>query len=325
MQLERVGVELWDGAESLGYELTSDQVSVTIADLGAHVAGVVLRLDGNEELQISLGYPPGASTNSGRHGATIGRYANRIAGARFELDGESYILDANEGANHIHGGSEGFDTYAWSADGEIEGDTGRVVLRHKSKAGDMGYPGTVKATAVYELQGNELRIDYHARTTAPTPINLTNHLYWNLGDTGTLDDHELMVNAAHVVDVDDHNIPLAGPPLAVDDTRFDCRSGRPLSDIVAAGGYDHCFVLDPAADAKQVQASLRHGSGRRVDVLTNQTGVQAYTGQHLDPARRGIALETQHLPDTPNRPDFGDCILHPDERYHSSTTFRFSL
>ena len=321
MHIERVGVELWPGAESMGYALTSDLVSVTIADLGAHLASVVLRIGDDDELKINVGYPPDATSGAGSHGASIGRYANRIAGSRFTLDGVTYELEANEGPNQLHGGPEGFSAYAWSASAEVDGDTGRVVLKHKSKDGDMGFPGKVQATAIFELTGNQLKVDYRAKVNAPTPVNMTNHAYWNLaGDDATLDGHELTVAAPTYVAVDDANIPLPGPPIDVGDTRFDCRKPRPLDAVVGDGGYDHCFVLDPDA---ATHASLRHESGRRIDLTTNQVGLQVYTGQHLDPGRRGIALETQCLPDTPNRPDFGDATVRPDDKYLASTTFTF--
>lgn len=321
MHVDRVGLELWAGAESMAYELTSDFVSVTVADLGAHLASVVLRLDGGEGVEITVPYPPGAEQGAGSHGASVGRYANRIAGSHFVLDDVGYDLEPNEGPNQLHGGPDGFASHAWSAEAEVDGEVGRVVLKHKSKDGDMGFPGKVQATVVFALTGNQLQIDYRAKVDAPTPVNLTNHAYWNLGGPGTLDGHALSVAAPTYVEVDDANIPLAGPPLAVQDTRFDCRTARSLADVVDVGGYDHCFVLDPAAD---IHASLSHVSGRRIDMTTNQVGLQVYTGQHLDPAVRGIALETQALPDTPNRPDFGDCTVRPGDNYLARTTFTFS-
>jgi aldose 1-epimerase len=321
MNISRVGVELWPGAESMGYELTSDLMSVTIADLGAHLASVILRLEDDQEVQINVGYPPGATDGTGYHGASVGRYANRIAGSRFQLDGVEYEVEPNEGPNQLHGGPDGFNAYAWSADAETDGDTGRVVLRHKSKAADMGFPGKVKASATFELTGNLLSIDYRATVDEPTPLNLTNHVYWNLAGEGTLDGHELSIAAPAYVEIDEANIPVPGPPAAVSGTRFNCNDKRSLAEVVEAGGYDHCFVLDlDAATA----ASLWHESGRRIDITTNQIGLQAYTGQHLDAGRRGIALETQCLPDTPNRPDFGDSIVRPGDDYHASTTFTFT-
>lgn len=322
MNISRVGVELWPGAESMGYELTSDLVAITVADLGAHLASVILRLDDNDELRIDVGYPPGATDGTGYHGASVGRYANRIAGSRFALDGVEYELEANEGPNQLHGGSEGFNAYAWSADAETDGSTGRVILRHKSKGGDMGFPGKVQATAIFELTDNQLKIEYQAKVDEPTPVNLTNHIYWNLAGGGTLEGHDLTLAAAAYVDVDEANIPVLGPAARVSGSRFNCQDKRSLGDIVSAGGYDHSFVLDPDAES---HASLRHESGRRIDLTTNQIGLQVYTGQHLEPERRGIALETQCLPNTPNRPDFGDCIVRPGDKYLASTTFTFTV
>jgi len=184
----------------------------------------------------------------------------------------------------------------------------------------MGFPGKVTATASYELTGNQLSVDYRATVDAATPLNMTNHVYWNLAGEGSLSGHELTVAAPAYVAVDEANIPVPGPPEAVSGTRFNCNNKRSLAHVVEAGGYDHCFVLDQTADT---HASLRHESGRRIDIVTNQIGLQVYTGQHLDAARRGVALETQCLPDTPNRPDFGDCTVRPGDDYHASTTFTF--
>lgn len=305
----------------MAYELTSDFMSIVVADLGAHLASVVLRLADGAGLEITVPYPQTATAGAGSHGASIGRYANRIAGARFNLDDVEYELEPNEGGNQLHGGPEGFASHAWSASAEADGEVGRVVLKHKSKDGDMGFPGKVQATAIFELRENRLQIDYRAKVDAPTPVNLTNHAYWNLGGPGTLDGHELAVTAASYVGVDTANIPVAGPPADVVGSRFDCRSGRSLSDVVANGGFDHCFVLDPEA---VIHASLVHESGRRMDMTTNQIGLQVYTGQHLDSATRGVALETQALPDTPNRPDFGDCTVRPGDNYLATTVFTFS-
>jgi len=318
MNISRVGVELWDGAESMGYELTSDLMSVTIADLGAHLASVVLRLEDSEQLEVTVGYPPGERT--GYFGASIGRYANRIAEGRFTLDDVDYELDVNQSPNHLHGGSECFRDYAWSADAETEGDTGRVVLKHKSKDGDMGYPGKVQATAIFELTGNQLTIDYRAKTNAPTPVNLTNHAYWNLAGSGALDGHDLTVAASTYVEVDDTKIPLAGPPASVEGTRYDFRDPQAMATIVDDGGYDRCFVLDTAAAP---HATLSHVSGRRIELTTNQIGLQVHTAQHSGGDVPAVPFEPQCLPDTPNRPDFGDATVRPGDDYLNSTTLTF--
>lgn len=318
--VSRVQVPLWGDVVSPGWHVRSDALAVTIADLGAHVASVAL-VEGDREMPVSVPYPADAVSAKGYHGATVGRYANRIAKSRFVLDDREYVLTPNEGPNQLHGGPRGFSSQRWTGDAETMGGIGRVELHLESPAGDQGFPGTVSASAVFDIVDASLTITYLATSDAATPINLTNHTYWNLAGGGSLDGHQLAIGAASYVAVDDANIPVAGPPTTVTGTRFDCGPPRDVSQIVANGGYDHCFALDPDVD---IATSLTHPSGRRLDVTTNQVGLQVYTGQHLDPQSRGIALETQCHPDTPNRPDLGDCTLRPGATYRNTTTFRFS-
>ena len=304
------------------WSLRSESVVVTIADFGAHLCSVALPDDGGS-INVTVDYPAEGSQPSGYHGASVGRYANRIEGARFDLDGSTYYLVANEGSNQLHGGPAGFDKHNWVSDAEVIGDTARVELVHRSPDGDQGFPGTVSVAAVFELVGDVLSVEYVAHSDAPTPINLTNHVYWNLGGPGSLDGHDLMVQGGHYLRVDDAAIPLSGPPASVSGTRFDCRTSRPLEEVLQDGGYDHCFLLDRNTEQAESAATLRHRSGRQIDVTTNQVGLQVYTGTHLPADARGIALETQCLPNTPNRPDFGDATLRPKQTYRSYTSFGF--
>ena len=324
MKLTRGSIRLWPGGPlSPTWYLEGRSVAVTVADFGAHLCGVTLP-NGGERVDVTCGYPAAGGEPQGYHGASVGRYANRIKGACFDLDGRSFALVPNEGEHQLHGGPDGFDKHVWvGGGGEVVGDKARVELHHQSPDGDQGFPGNVSATALFELEEDVLTIDYVAQSDAKTPINMTNHVYWNLGGPGSLDGHDLTVHADRYVTVDDAMIPLSGPPASVENTRFDCRSGLPLDQVVSAGGYDHCFVLDPVVDKTEFAATLRHSSGRRLDVRTNQVGLQVYTGRHLRSDRRGIALETQCLPDTPNRPGFGDATLRPQETYRSSTSFAF--
>lgn len=320
-RVEPFDVSLWPEAPmSPAWRLRTDHFEVTAVALGAHLIDVRVPVDG-DWVRISVDYPA-IPNPTGFHGATAGRWANRIAGSAFELDGERHELVANEGPNQLHGGPDGFDRRLWSRvelvdDGEAAG----VVLSLVSPDGDQGFPGELEATARFVASGDRLSITYEASTDRPTVVNLTNHLYWNLAGGGSLDGHHLTVFAERRVPVDEANLPLAGPPLPVTGTRFDCRAGVDLGAVVAAGGFDHCFVFgaDPAAPGVR----LEHDSGRAIEVHTDQVGCQIYTGRHLDADRRGVAIEAQRIPDGPNRPDLGPAVLRPGERYRNHTVVRF--
>ena len=312
-QLVATEVELWPGA-GLGpaWTLESDDVSLTVTAHGAHVIDVRMRVD-DVWHRVSVDYPDGEDPG-GFHGATVGRWANRIAGARYTHEGAQWELAPNEGPHLLHGGPDGFHHRQWALL-----DLGRsgVTLELTSPDGDQGFPGEVRATADFRLEGNELQIVHQASASEPTPLNLTSHLYWNLHEPGTLAGHILTIPADTYVRVDDANIPVPGPPHAVDGTSFDCRNGRDLGEITASGGYDHCFVL--ASDRQVI--TLEHTNGRQVQITTDQPGLQVYTGMHLDAHAKGVALETQRIPDGPNRPDFGPAI---GTSFSNTTTYRLS-
>jgi len=277
-------------------------------------------------------------------GALIGRYANRIAHARFTLDGRPYQLDKNDGPNTLHGGAHGFDKRVWKPrqlpDGGLE-------LTYLSKDGEGGFPGNLTVTAVYHLtEANELRIDYTATTDKNTVVNLTNHSYFNLKGAGTGDilEHRLTLNADRFTPIDAGLIPT-GELRAVAATPFDFRKSTEIGARIEAGdaqlklahGYDHNWVLNRTGEGLHLAARVEEPStGRVLEVLTTQPGVQFYTGNFLDGTikgkggkaygrRSGFCLETQHFPDSPNQPAFPSTELKPGSNFQSTTVFRFSV
>jgi aldose 1-epimerase len=273
-------------------------------------------------------------------GALIGRYGNRIAKGRFTLDGREYALPTNNGNNHLHGGVPGFDRVKWTA--TVEGDSLR--LAYTSRDGEQGYPGTLDVTVVYELlDTNELVVRFHAVTDAPTPVNLTQHSYFNLASGGDILDHVLSIDADAFVAIDEESIPT-GALAPVEGTPFDFRTPRPIGSLIDEDdvqlrngqGYDHCFALDKPHGKGMTRAArvLEPKSGRVLELFTEEPGVQFYSGNFLDGSltgkgqayahRSGLCLEPQHFPDSPNQPHFPNVILRPGEVYQTESRFRFS-
>ncbi|WP_432026650.1 aldose epimerase family protein [Streptomyces sp. 1222.5] len=287
--------------------------SVETPDRAGRTADVVLGFAG---LDGYVGHPEPFL------GALVGRYANRIAGARFELDGRAHTLEANNGPNCLHGGSHGFDKRVWDAEPVADG----VRLSRVSAHGEEGFPGRLEMSATYTLDASgALHIAYEAVTDAPTVVNPTNHSYFNLAGhyTGHAGDHQLRLAASRYTPVDADLIP-AGPSQDVAGSRFDFREAREVGS-----GYDHNFVLDKGVTRAPHEVAELHdpASGRTLTVATTEPGLQLYTGDHLsDPFAPGdgIALETQHFPDSPNRPDFPSTVLRPGEVFHSETVYGFS-
>jgi aldose 1-epimerase len=279
-------------------------------------------------------------------GAIVGRYANRIAGGRFELDGVPVQLVCNDGPNSLHGGGAGFAKVAWRAVAADTPSGACVALRHVSPHGAGGFPGTLEVEVRYALTADDaLRIDYEAETDRPTVINLTHHGYFNLAGAGTRDvyDHELTILADAFTPVDPALIPT-GEIRPVEGTPFDLRSPAPIGARLDAPdeqlrygrGFDHNYVLRAGA-ANELRLAARVSeptSGRVMEVLTTEPGLQLYTGNGLDGAggvngrsyRRGdgLCLETQHFPDSPNHPAFPSTVLRPGQRFRSTTIYRFS-
>jgi aldose 1-epimerase len=311
--------------------------SVQFIDYGAVLVSVVVPDRSGHKANINLGY----STLDGylaRHpyfGSTVGRFCNRIAAGKFSLDGTEYSLAINNGPNHLHGGIVGFDKLMWHAEDLVGADSTGVRFSVLSPDGQEGYPGNLRVVVEYSWSdANELKMVFKASTDAPTVLNLCNHAYWNLSGatSGNVHGHQVVMNCDQYVDVDDTLIPtgvlasVAGTPL---DFRVPCAIGERIAMLPATKGYDHCYVVNGQAGELRSAATVTDpNSGRVMEVLTTQPGMQLYTGNHLDgefPQHGGFCLETQHYPDSPNRPSFPTTRLNPGERFEETTMHRFSV
>lgn len=296
---------------------------------------------------ITLGYDTAAAyfKNSTYFGVLVGRYANRIAKAKFTLDGKTYTLPANNGVNSLHGGTIGWDQKVWKADTFQNAGGVGVALTLTSPDGDQGYPGEVKAKVTYTLtDDSRFVVDYDATSSAPTVINMTQHTYFNLTGMKAPDalGHELMIAADQYTPVDDTLIPT-GQLAPVKGTPFDftvptaigARIGEPNEQLTRGKGYDHNWVLRRPAEGLALAAVVREPfTGRTMEITTTEPGIQFYSGNFLDGTltgkggkvyaqRTGFCLETQHFPDSPNQPKFPSTVLRPGSRYTSQTVFKF--
>ncbi len=310
--------------------------SLKVPDRNGQAGDVVL---GYDNLQGYLDKSP-------FFGCIVGRYGNRIAGGRFTVDGHAYTLPINNGPNHLHGGPQGFDKKNWKAEPFERADAVGVVFRHTSPDGDMGYPGTLDVTVTYTLtDDNALRFDYEATTDKPTHVNLTQHTYFNLAGAGSGDvlAHEVQVEADRYTPVDKGLIPT-GELAGVEGTPFDFRQATPIGaridadhpQLAAGGGYDHNLVFARTGNGlERVISVYEPTTGRTMDVATTQPGTQFYTGNFLDGTitgkggkvyarRAGFCLETQHFPDSPNKPEFPSTLLRPGDTYRQSTSYTFA-
>ncbi|MCU6497367.1 galactose mutarotase [Rugamonas sp. A1-17] len=336
------------GPEATLYTLTNaNGMIVKISDLGGVITEIHTPDRDGQLADVCLGFDDAAAYLGESHyfGALIGRYGNRIANGRFALDGETYQLNVNNGVNHLHGGVDGFHRRMWEAETFATPKSAGLILSYLSADGEQGYPGNLEVTVIYELRDNsELRIAFHAITDKATPVNLTNHAYFNLAGKGDILSHELTIAADAYTPVDGGLIPTGELP-AVAGTPFDFRTPHAIGARIGAddeqlrhgAGYDHNFVLNKSAPrALELAARVRDpSSGRVLEVLTQEPGVQFYSGNFLHDGMRGkgriyshrsgFCLEPQHYPDSPNRPAFPSTILRPGEEYTSVMAYRFTV
>ncbi|MGE5424794.1 MAG: aldose epimerase family protein [Syntrophothermus sp.] len=330
-----------DGKDVDLYTLTNKNgITVKITNYGGIITSILTRDKNGKTGDIVLGFDSLKSYlgEVPYFGAIVGRYANRIAAGEFTLDGKPYHLAKNNGNNSLHGGLKGFDKVVWNASVSQDSVKASLVLTYLSPDGEEGYPGNLRVVVTYELNDdNEFYTTIEATTDQPTPVNLTNHTYFNLtGAERDILDHKLMIAASRYTPVNDELIPT-GELAPVEGTPMDFRQpvavGARISQV--KGGYDHNYVLDDVQSMKKPAAVLEEPvSGRVVEVYTDQPGVQFYSGNFLDGSltgkngkvykkHYGLCLETQHFPDSPNQPAFPNTILRPGEKFRARTMYHF--
>jgi aldose 1-epimerase len=342
-----------DGQRVERFLLTAGDVEAAVLTYGGIIQSLRTPERNGERANVVLGFAdfePYRTANP-FFGCITGRYANRIAGGAFVLDGQRYVVARNNGANHLHGGVKGFDKHVWAAETARDEESVSLVLSRTSPDGEEGYPGTLQTRVAYRLTAhNELWIDYRATTDAPTIVNLTNHSYFNLAGegSGSIDGHQLQLMASRYVPTDAASIPT-GEIVPVAGTPFDFTEPRAIGErirdarapqIVHGRGYDHTFVFDrpDPGDASLIVGAraVDPTSGRTLTVSTTEPGVQFYTGNYLDgsvvgASKRlyrqgdGFALETQHFPNSPNQPSFPSTVLRPGVTFTSTTVLAFSV
>jgi len=334
-----------DGTAVPIYTLTDGQIEVRVTAYGAHVVSIRTPDRTGKMADVALGYDKFDTyliKPNPYLGAIVGRYGNRIALGKFTLDGKSYQIPVNNGANALHGGPVGFDQYVWQSKEVPDG----VEFTLVSPDGDMGFPGTLTATVRYTLKGSTLRIEYTAKSDKATVVNLTNHTYFNLhgDDQGNILDQKIEIDADRFTPTDAGLIPtgelapVAGTPMDFRKPELiGARIGADYEPLKLAGGYDHNWVLNGKPGTMHLAAIVTDPvSGRTLTVETTEPGVQFYSGNFLDGSftgrhgvkyekHAGLCLETQHFPDSPNHPNFPSTELKPGETMHSTTTFTFGV
>ena len=333
-----------DGSAAQSFTLVNDVLVLEVLSFGARVTSLLAPDRAGNVGDVALGFA--ALEPYVEHtaflGCTVGRYTNRIARGRFELEGKTYQLSVNDGENTLHGGADGLWHRNWQGRALADG----VEFTVESADGDQGFPGNLKVTARYRLDGPRVVLEYEAMTDQVTVVNLTNHAYFNLAGEGsaTVLDHELQIEADAFTAIDESAIPLGGQ-APVEGTPFDFRAPRRIGDrihephpqLLNGKGYDHNFVLRGEAGVLRPAATVVHReSGRTLSVETTEPGVQFYSGNYLDGSlvgrsgqpyhwRSSMCLETQHFPDSPNHPDFPSTVLRPGERFRSSTVWTLGV
>jgi len=339
-----------DGKVTNLYLLKNDKIKVYITNYGGRIVSLLTPDRYGQMGDVVLGFKSiddYLSANGPYHGALIGRVGNRIAKGKFTLDGKTYSLPINNNENHLHGGPEGFNNQVWEVKAVNQSS---ISMNYLSKDGEMGYPGNLDVQVKYSLNNdNELLISYKATTDKSTPVNLTNHAFFNLAGeaSGTINDHLLKLNADNFTPVDETLIPI-GENRSVEGTPFDFRVpktiGRDLNQqntntqMNYGGGYDHNFVLNKENEREMSLAGyvIDPKTGRRMDIFTEEPGIQFYGGNFMDGSdigkygkkflyRESFALETQHFPDSPNQPSFPNIILLPGDIYQTKSIYKFSV
>ena len=321
-------------------------IKISLTNYGARIVSVLTPDKNDEMADIALGYDNIEAYLEDKiySGPIVGRYANRISDAKFTLDGVEYHLYANDGDNSLHGGKEGFDKKIW----EAEQDSNTISMSYLSPDGEEGYHGDLQVTKTFTLnEKNELKIEYTATTSAPTVVNLSNHTLWNLKGEGdsTILDHYFMINADRYTPIDKEWIPT-GEITPVAESPFDFTAGKRIGKDIDKDneqlffglGYDHNFVLNQdSAGAYSLAAKLwEESTGRYIEIHTTEPGFQFYSGNFLDGSvtgksgrpylyRSALIFETQHFPDSPNRPNFPSTVLRPGETYYHLAVYEFGI
>ena len=320
-----------DAGEVTVIEISLARIRVQLLSLGAAIREVdVPDRDGNlggVHLSLPTVADHAVHALNPHLGGTLGRYANRIAGGTFTLDGNRYLLDVNNGPNTLHGGAHGWDRLIWRVD-DITDDREAVTVTFTltSPDGDMGFPGRMDARTTYVVSNARIAMHYVATADAPTVISMANHGYWNLAGSRSISDHDLRVPASRRLLTDATQIPCGVADVV--DTAYDLNSPELLGPVLAVtGGLDDCYLLE--GDGLQLGAELRHaGSGRVMRVLTDAPGMQVYSGNNLKPpfeVHQSMSLEAQRFPDAPNQPSLGPCMLRPGEEYAATTVLEFGV
>ena len=341
--------KLKDGTEAQAYTLKNSQgLTATFTNYGGRLVSLLVPDKNGKLVDVVTGFQDAGAFERSTEpyfGATIGRFGNRIAKGKFSLDGKEYTLFTNNGPNTLHGGKKGFQDVVWEAS---QPDARTLVLRYLSKDMEEGFPGNLQVKVTYSLtDNNELKMDYEATTDKKTVVNLTNHAFFNLNGegSGTILNHSLQVHADSYTPVDATLIPT-GKIAPVAGTPFDFRKpekigariGQSDEQLKNGGGYDHNYVLNaaPGEDLHPAATAIGDKSGIRMDVLTQEPGLQFYSGNFMqgkntfkggakDDYRTAFCLETQHFPDAPNQPQFASTVLEPGDRYKTSSVYKFSV
>jgi len=327
----------------------SNGMEVEIINYGGIITSLKVPDKKGEIKDVVLGYNKLEDyiNDSSYFGSIVGRYGDRIAKGKFNLNGNEYTLVTNNGENHLHGGNIGFDKVVWKAKTKIDSNSSSLILKYLSKDMEEGYPGNLDTTVIYKITNdNSIEIIYQAETDKTTIVNLTQHSYFNLsGDfSKSILDHEVQINADHFLPVNKSLIPI-GDKSNVSMTAFDFRNFKKIGKDINANdlqlnygnGYNHCWVLNDYEKGYRLIASAYHNdSGRLMEVFSDQPGLQFYTGNFLDGSlpqkkegfynfRSGFCLETEHFPNSPNQPEFPSVTLNPDEKYYSKTSYKFKI